>query len=478
MTDVLRHSTETAPNARLLTREEWERERIAQLVHAERTTKSGSYVLVLNTGALIKPEGRAMLQALHSRSVGGVKSHLKTLAEKGPEKFIKTYFVGYGHKSIGDMAECIIFAENISMLCAKAIQDNRLYRGQEASTRYIDFAEQPFLDPLKTPLSADIQEHWRRAYVRTRTELIPLLREQFPRKGDEPEKMHQNAIEARAYDISRCLLPAGAATNIAWTGDFRTAADKLCWLRHHPLAEVREVALAIEDALIEMHPSGFSNKRYEESESYYARAMRSYYFSPSRHPDWLCKNSIDTTLLEGNNTFDLLWSRPPKTELPKWIEEAGTVRFDFLLDFGSFRDVQRHRAIVQRMPLLTTRFGFEEWYLRQMPGMTCVNALSDIDEGQFMLEELNTTPEIAQYYIPMGYRVPNRIVGSLPALVYLVELRANRFTHPTLREKAQSMAEHLAHTFRTHGLQIHLDPDPDRFDIRRGEQTIVDKEVL
>lgn len=40
-------------------------------------------VLVLNTGAVITPEDEAMLQALHSRSAEGVKSHLERLAKVG-----------------------------------------------------------------------------------------------------------------------------------------------------------------------------------------------------------------------------------------------------------------------------------------------------------------------------------------------------------------------------------------------------------
>jgi hypothetical protein len=32
------------------------------------------------------------------------------------------------------------------MLVAKAIQDNKLYSGQEASTRYVDFSKQKFIN--------------------------------------------------------------------------------------------------------------------------------------------------------------------------------------------------------------------------------------------------------------------------------------------------------------------------------------------
>ena len=89
-----------------------------------------------------------------------------------------------------------------------------------------------------------------------------------------------------------------------------------------------------------------------------------------------------------------------------------------------------------------------------------------------MIAQLGTTPEIAQYYIAMGYQLPNRVTGNLPALIYLIELRATRFVHPTLRVRAEQMAEVLKKEYSKYGLKIHLDPDPGRFDIKRGEHDI------
>ena len=75
---------------------------VKNLSHATVSLSNGGKVVVLNTGAIITPEAEAMLQALHSRSIGGLTAHLEVLAEKGPEKFMSSYYVGYGHKSIGD----------------------------------------------------------------------------------------------------------------------------------------------------------------------------------------------------------------------------------------------------------------------------------------------------------------------------------------------------------------------------------------
>ena len=75
----------------------------------------------------------------------------------------------------------------------------------------------------------------------------------------------------------------------------------------------------------------------------------------------------------------------------------------------------------------------------------------------------------------MGYRVSNRLTGGLSALVYLVELRATRFVHPTLVVVARKMAKALQDAFPQ--LTLHLDDEPHRFDVRRGEQDIVKKEA-
>jgi len=83
------------------------------------------------------------------------------LKKKGAEKFMKNFYVGYGHKSIGDCGNATIFVEGVSMLAAKAIQDWRLYSGQEASTRYVDFSQQAFFDPTNSKNGKNILEAWR-----------------------------------------------------------------------------------------------------------------------------------------------------------------------------------------------------------------------------------------------------------------------------------------------------------------------------
>ena len=450
---------------------------IDQLNHQRAALPDGGKIVVLDPGATLTAEATAMLQALHSRSTEGIDGHLAVLAERGAEKFMSTYYVGYGHKSIGDCGTAIVFIEGVSMLAAKALQDSKLYNGQESSTRYIDFAAQPFIDPVASTASHDILERWRTFYLQAVAAMKEALPQQYPRQDDEAEKTYDKAIAARAFDICRGFLPAGASTNLAWSGTLRQFADRIAQLRHHPLAEVRTIADTLEDALIAAYPNSFdeNKKRYEATEAYVAETMRYYYYHDAESPELsLVRDGIDRTKLAPYR--DIIAARPEKTELPKWLGAYGDAAFAFTLDFGSFRDIQRHRAVTQRMPLLTTELGFNSWYLAALTESLREQAIALLREQTEAISTLDCDGTVAQYYLPMGYNISNYLAGDLPALVYLVELRATSFVHPTLSARASEMAELLRDTYSDIGLTLHLDPNPSRFNVKRGEHDIEKRE--
>ncbi len=450
---------------------------IETLNHHRSQLAAGGKIVIIDPGATLSAEALAMLQALHSRSVGGVDEHLTVLAEKGADKFMSTYYVGYGHKSIGDCGFAVVFIEGVSMLAAKAIQDYKLYNGQEASTRYIDFANQPFLNPLASTTGTTILENWRAFYLKAVTEMKDALKERYPLDEGEKEAIYDKAIAARAFDICRGFLPAGASTNLAWSGTLRQFADRIAQLRHHPLSEVRDIADKLEDGMIAAYPNSFSveKKRYDATENYTAETMKQYYYHDPETPDLaIARDAVDRTALLPY--AELLQSRPAKTELPKWLGSYGEVAFAFTLDFGSFRDIQRHRAVTQRMPLLTAEIGFNPWYLAELTPELRVEAEALIENQRVAIESLTDDAHIAQYYHAMGNNISNYLSGDLPALVYLVELRATSVVHPTLATRAAEMAKLLSDTYGDIGLTLHLDPEPGRFNVKRGEHDIVKKE--
>tara|TARA_B100000745_G_scaffold300606_1_gene255904 strand:- start:5219 stop:6583 length:1365 start_codon:yes stop_codon:yes gene_type:complete len=450
---------------------------ISELEHVTipKIDNKGGSVVILNTGSVIDPEAQAMLAALHSRHPGGIKAHLEQLGKRGAKKFMEETYVGYGHKSVGDNGSITIFIEGVSMLVAKAIQDWPLYNGQEVSTRYVDWGEQIFINPMSDAGSRNVLDNMRSFYVEGLPALCANLEERFPRKknGDALYvRKYQKAIRARAFDILRGFLPAGASTNLAWHTNIRQATDKLEWLRHHPLAEVRATASTIHIALREAFPSSFVNEKvYVKSET----CRRNYmlhdylYHNPSTTTFQMRRTTVDILAIPRN----LLEDRPIKTEFPEKLRHYGTMTFEFPLDFGSYRDLQRHRSAIQEMPLLTTEIGFEDWYLSELPEDLREKAEKLLFSLEKRLGSWGLTREMQQYYIPMGYLCSNCITADLPSLVYIAELRATRFVHPTLRKVAGMFADTMLDHFGEYGLVLHLDNEPDRFDVRRGEHDIV-----
>lgn len=418
------------------------------------------------------PEAGAMLHALYSRDPRSVMVHLERVRVSGPEKFMGQYYVGYAHKSIGDCGTVSIFIEQVSLLTAKAVQEWPLYSGQEASTRYLNMFDQGAINPLGTVEGELIQATWMDTYKRALERLIPFLTEKFPKKPEDDQVEYTKAIKAKAFDIARGLLPGGARTLLSWHTNLRQAWDHLHELNHHPLLEVREVTGIILSGLKQKYPSSFSHKIYPKQEDYLDKTAKALtYYDREVAGDFSYFSRLDMDELMEHK--DLLISRPERTELPHQLRIFGGLKFKFPLDFGSFRDLQRHRSGARMMPLLTTRHGFFPWYLDQLPHDLRAEVEQVIEIQKARVNALDCTPEIRQYYTAIGYTVACYESFSLPGAVYVAELRAGQTVHPTFRRVAQQMTEAIREAVP--GIALHSDMGPEVWTIKRGKQDIVKK---
>lgn len=419
------------------------------------------------------PEDMAMMQALYSRSPQSVTDHVEIVKDGDSGKFMEKFYVGFGHASIADCGSTTIFIEDISILGDKAVQDWPLYSGIETSTRYIDMSKRRIVDPVGTNQSQEILERWMQFYKDSQFPMEKFLMGKYPRKEDEKEDIYKKAIKARTFDILRGFLPAGITTQLSWHTNLRQAWDKLDLLRHHSLPEIKGVAEDILIKLKEKYPHSFSHKTTEEQENYRKKLVQKYFYYTPKNPvsDFCFKTNISAAELE--KYTDITENRPLKTGLPHFLSELGTITFDFLLDFGSFRDLHRHRNGVCRMPLLTTNFGFNSFYLEELSEDLRVIAEKLIIEQKDSISKIGASSEILQYYIAMGFNIPCRVTYGLPAAVYVAELRCGKMVHPTLRKIAFKMREALLNSFPT--LILNCDLDPSDWDVSRGLQDIIKK---
>lgn len=419
----------------------------------------------------VTPEANAMLQALYSRSAASVVDHLARVQERGFRKFMESYYVGYGHESIGDCGFTTVFIEDVSILTCKAVQDTPLYFGQETSTRYLDFSQQGFSDPVGSADSEAVIRGWLDLYAQVNAETLAELRATRPCPDGVKETVWAKTLEARAFDIARGFLPAGIHSQLSWTTNLRQAADHLRDLAAHPLSETRAVAAEILAGLKDRYPGSFSHKDYPEQSAYrqMAAGAGAYYRGQEDHPAFAYVCSAD------HGGIDLLdrrvfTDRPKYEPLPRRAGSFATFECQFLLDFGSFRDLQRHRNGYCEMPLLTWRHGFHPWYLESLPAETRAAVEPRMADLRAAAERLATGEEERQNYLPLGLLVPCRVVYDLRQMAYVAELRSGKTVHATLRTVAHRLHDAVKEEFPF--VVLHCDLEPSELDARRGTQDI------
>jgi thymidylate synthase ThyX len=434
----------------------------------------------------LAPEDLAMLQALYSRSAESVEVHLEKVAKAGSGKFMSTYYVGYNHKSIADCGTSTMFIEGVSTLAAKAVQDWPLYSGQETSTRYIDMSKQRIVDPVGTEQSKAILDRWMQFYTANQDRVVQTIRARYPRGADEKEDAYERAVKARSFDVLRGFLPAGITTQLSWHTNLRQAGDHLNLLAKHPSDEIRQVGLTLQGMFGEYYPSSGAGLGLASVSAVTGGAkeradweqMMTDKYTYSADIGFVTKapfTGFRHTLSFGelDHYKEDLAKRPRGSVLPHFMTDFGQLSFAFLLDFGSFRDIQRHRNGVCRMPLLTTKYGFEPWYLEQLDKELLVEASQLIVDQTDALDRISDDPVVKQYYTALGFRVACQVTYALPAAIYVMELRSSKTVHPSLRRVVQWMISEFKGKFPD--VTLHVDMDADDWTVRRGNQTIVAK---
>lgn len=463
----------------------------------------------------LAPEEGAMSQALYSRKPKSILAHLVHIFKKGASNFIATWYSNYGHNSIGDCGSLTLYIENVSMLCAKAFQNWWAYNGQEASTRFLDFTGRIMINPMagwpaanylyipredlkkeslehisdrfKTEIQnsqnlsnngmvgRSIQEKWMAFYEKHMPIVKAYVASLNPKSKEMNDDTYEKSVNARAFDIMRAFIPAGMTTLVSWHSNIRQLRDHLAILKYHPSSEISRVALTALAGLQETYPASFvKDKVYEETENYLKlRASRTSYFENIQSTDIeIYDKQFDASYLNQNYN-DLLSSRPAKTEVPPEVGDAGTVNVSFKIDFGSFRDAQRHRKGSYRMPLLTTQYGFHQWYLDRLPEESRIEAEALLIEMVPLIDSLPCSDVERQYYIPMGFMVGANFTWTFDQCVYVAELRSAGTVHPTFRVHAQEIGRWIKKVapYAT----SYVDYSEDKWSYKRGTQDIVEK---
>ncbi len=435
----------------------------------------------ISTFEKINPETSAMLQAFYSRSHMSIEDRLKLLDfelennDESIKKIFEKYYVNYGHKSIGDCGFITLYIEGVSLLAAKAIQDFRLYNGQESSTRYIDFQSAQFFHSSNDELGIEIYDHWLSFYIKSFYPLLAYFKDAYF-KDYGNDVYFEKTLRSKTFDILRGFLPCGIKTQLSWVVNFRQLSDQLMRLESSPLPEVKVIASEIKKLVLEKYPHAFTH-RYDADNFNYRRMFNESHacFEHNLVEDFKYCSSINFD--EVKKEYFFLENRPKGVELPTYFDRFGQFMFNFKLDFGGFRDLQRHRNGTCIMPQLNLKNVFSSWYLQQLPEQLQRVATQLLLDQSKRLRELSITSDIdnntLQYYFPLGWLVDVEYIATLPQIVYIAELRSSQTVHPTLRVIAQKMAKAVQNELP--GIKLYVDYEDSKLCLKRGTQDIFER---
>ncbi len=203
----------------------------------------------------VEPEIQAYAMAKYSRSALSMKESLREITTQKAEKFLNTFYFQYGHRSIADLAHIALAIERLSILAAIVVADEQRWDGQERSTRYQDFKRSGYYTPK-------FEEEASRAFYRKTIDQLFQDYEQLSEKmfqylagiTPKPAEMKQEAYErtlrARAFDISRYLLPLATNTSLGEIVNARTLETQVAHLLSQPHREVRDLGGLLKKAAL------------------------------------------------------------------------------------------------------------------------------------------------------------------------------------------------------------------------------------
>ena len=412
-------------------------------------------------------------------------------------------FNEYGDDSVAQLGGVHLACEDVSNLLTKVLERGRLMAYLEQSTRYIPYTQRKG-DTWRYLVPAELDGHPLKAryvaaldlafetYARWIDPMRVWFEARYPKAPGDSDAVYKSAIRAKALDTLRGLLPAATRSNVGIYGTGQAYESLLLRMRAHPLVEMRDCADLILSELRKVVPAFFTRvdqpDRGGRWSAYFAETRDAVSAVASRltggeptegraevvlsdfDPDgevkvvaaalYAASSLPDDQLLDvarGMSADDraavlaaYVGERANRRHKPGRAFERTGYRFDVLTDYGAFRDLQRHRLCTIDWQALSMAHGYtqpeaivdaggnEDW-------RRVMEACADVHEG---LVAAGLT-QVAQYVVPMAYRV--RFVMDMNAreAMHVIELRTAPQGHPAYRRVCQQMhtliSEHAGH---------------------------------
>jgi len=440
------------------------------------------------------------------------------VAVRRAEEFYERVLVGYGDDSVAELAGAHVAVEQVSMLAAKALEDSRIgISPLEKSTRYVRFdragPDGRYLYYRAAELANPVYETTADALFDTYSRLIEpatlAIRERFPQEPDETDRAWKSATRAKALDLLRGLLPAGALTNLGLFGNGRSFEYLITKLSAHELHECRRLATDLHHELSLVIPSFVRralDEKYGRPAAERMTKLREVAAHLARHGpatssdpvvrlvdyDRDAERKVVSAALFSHSNLPLdeqsadaeavlealLGDRANRRQRPPRALEHAVYTFEITANFAAYRDLHRHRMLTQDRQLLGMALGYDS-----PPGLTELGMKDGfgraIEDAEVAYHKIHRElgPELAQYVVPMAFHVRWYFRANLREVYHLCELRTTSQGHPDYRWVAQEMFRRVNEVhprLASYARFVDLGPG-DELERRRSERKIDEK---
>jgi thymidylate synthase ThyX len=201
-----------------------------------------------------EPEIQAYAMAKYSRSSLSMKESLREISTQKAEKFLNTFYFQYGHRSIADLAHVSLAVERLTLLAAIELADEQRWDGQERSTRYQDFKKSGYFTPdfgaddEARKLYRDTLDFLFAEYEALSAHMTNYLISITPKPTEMKQEAYERTLKARAFDITRYLLPLATNTSLGEIVNARTLEMQVAHLLSHTHKEIRVLGESLKKA--------------------------------------------------------------------------------------------------------------------------------------------------------------------------------------------------------------------------------------
>src|SRR5438093_7744487 len=171
-----------------------------------------------------------------------------------------------------------------------------------------------------------------------------------------------------------------------------------------------------------------------------------------------------------------LWNRSARWQKVGRAFENAYLRFEIVMDIGSYRDLHRHRMMTQERQSFSTFHGYKTPSELQYAGLASrfEEALEGADRLFRKIEKIDR--DLAQYVVPLAYRVRFYQWQNFRQLFWETELRTVSQGHPDYRLIEQEKHRLVSEQFPLLGSFMLVDTNAYAIPRRGTEEQILEKE--